>query len=138
MNIKQTLATGNYPLSINISLLILRIAAGGFMLTHGYSKLLNLINGNMSFADPIGLGNELSLYLAVFAEIGCAVFILLGLFTRIATIPLIITMAVAAFIIHGNDDFGTKEMSLIYLCSYIVILLSGAGKYSVDALISSK
>ncbi len=138
MNIKQSLATGNYPLSINLSLFLIRLAGGGFMLSHGYGKLIKLINGDTAFLDPFGMGSEISLYLAVFAEIVCAFFILLGLFTRIAAIPLIITMCVAVFMVHAKDDFATKEMGLIYLITYCVLLLSGAGKYSVDALIGKK
>lgn len=42
--------------------LILRLIGGGFMLTHGFPKLMKLINGDMGFADPIGLGPEFSLY----------------------------------------------------------------------------
>ncbi len=116
----------------NISLLLARIAAGGMMLTHGLPKLLKLINGNFTFADPIGLGQEVSLVLTVFAEFGCSVLIVLGLFTRLATIPLIFTMLVAVFIVHGDDPFSKQEFGLLYLSLFAIIALSGPGKYSID------
>ncbi|WP_413532108.1 DoxX family protein [Empedobacter brevis] len=129
---------GNQTAFIDISLLLIRIAAGGFMFSHGFGKLQKLVNGNFEFGDPIGLGPELSLGLTVFAEILCAFLVLVGLFSRLAVIPLIVTMIVAVFIVHANDDFGKKELGLFYLINYLVIFLSGAGKYSLDKLILKK
>ena len=126
---------GNQHAFIDLSLLLVRLAAGGFMFTHGFGKL---VNGNFEFGDPIGLGPELSLGLTVFAEILCASLVLVGLFTRLAVIPLIITMLVAVFIVHADHDFGKKELGLFYLINYLVIFLSGAGKYSLDKLILKK
>ena len=123
---------------VDISLLLVRIAAGGFMFTHGFKKKQKLVNGNFEFGDPIGLGPEISLGLTVFAEILCAFFILIGLFTRIAAIPLMITMLVAVFIVHADHDFGKKELALFYLINYFVLFLSGAGKYSLDRLMLKK
>ena len=73
---------GNQPAFIDLSLLLVRLAAGGFMFTHGFGKLQKLVNGNFEFGDPIGLGPEVSLGLTVFAEILCASLVLVGLFTR--------------------------------------------------------
>lgn len=131
-----TFLTSNptYGKGVDLSLLILRIAAGAFMLTHGYPKMMKLLDGNFQFADPLGIGVELSLILAVFAEIICAFFILLGILPRLASIPLIVTMLVAAFIAHAGDPFKSKESSLMYLIMYVVILLLGAGKYSLQGL----
>lgn len=124
--------------SVHLSLLLLRLASGGFMLTHGFPKLQRLMAGEMQFGDPLGLGAEVSLVLAVFAEFFCSILVMLGLGTRLAVLPLIVTMAVAAFIVHGADPFGRKEMALFYLVSYVVLLLSGSGKISVDRLIGRK
>ncbi|MFV0593564.1 MAG: DoxX family protein [Draconibacterium sp.] len=126
------------PTSVNFSLLILRVATGSFMLTHGYPKLQKLLAGDFQFADPFGLGSGVSLGMAVFAEFFCSILLILGLGTRLATIPLIVTMAVAAFIAHGNDPFARKEMALLYLVSFIVLLFSGAGKISVDQLLGKR
>ena len=124
-------------IQVDIAKLILRIVFGGFMLfSHGWSKMFKLFGeAEIKFADPIGLGMSTSLGLTVFAEVLCAAFILVGMFTRWATVPLIITMLVAAFIIHGQDPFGDKEMALIYLFGYISIWLLGPGRYSLDAQI---
>ena len=112
--------------------LLLRIVGGGFMLTHGIPKLMKVLSGDLSFGNPIGIGEEASLILTVFAEFVCAALVLIGFKTRLATIPLIITMLVAALIVHGSDPFGDKEMALSYLIIYASIYALGPGKYSVD------
>ena len=49
-----------------------------------------------------------------------------------AFIPLIITMVIAAFVIHAKDPFGNKEMAILYLGAYLAIALLGPGKWSAD------
>ena len=103
------------------------------MLTHGFPKLLKLFGGEeIVFADPIGLGQGTTLVLAVFAEFICAILVIIGLGTRLAVIPLIITMFTAGFVIHAADPFQRKELAIIYLSIYIVLLITGAGKHSLD------
>ncbi len=131
--LKKLFNTGNYPNSVSSALLILRLAVGTLMLTHGYGKLVMLFgDAPIQFADPIGLGVNVSLGLAVFAEFFCSIFLIFGLATRFATIPLIITMLVAAFIVHLSDPFMRKELPLLYTSIYIVLSIAGAGKYSID------
>ena len=108
------------------------------MLTHGLPKFVRLMSGDFQFADPIGIGEMSTLLLAVFAEVVCSTFILIGLGTRLATVPLIATMLVAAFIAHWNDPFGKKELPLVYLFVYITLLVLGSGKYSLDFFISRR
>ena len=116
----------------HVALLVFRTAIGGMMLTHGLPKAQRIFTGNWNFSDPIGLGPELSLFLAAFAEAGCSILIILGLWTRLASIPLIITMAVAAFIRHAPDPFSSKERALLYLFAFILLAFFGSGKYSLD------
>ncbi|SHF76985.1 putative oxidoreductase [Flavobacterium segetis] len=121
--------------SPDFAALLLRLSFGLLMLTHGFPKMLKLINGNFEFADPLGIGIAASLTLTVFSEVICSILIILGLWLRLALIPLIITMIVAVFIVHANDDLGTKEMGLLYLFAYISLFLLGSGKYSLDRLL---
>ena len=129
---KKLLEPGNHTGNTNIALLIFRVGAGLMMLTHGWAKFQNLLAGEMGFADPIGIGAGASLVLTVLAEFACSILIILGLGTRLAAIPLIITMGVALFIVHGGDPFGTQEKAALYLLCYLVIFITGAGKYSFD------
>ncbi|MCR9262941.1 MAG: DoxX family protein [Flavobacteriaceae bacterium] len=117
---------------VHLGLALLRIVPSVFMITHGYPKLLKLINGNTEFANPFGIGEAPSLFLAVIGEFICPLLMIIGFKTRWAAIPTAITMAVAAFMIHGADPFGTKEKALLYFVVFLVIFLLGPGKYSVD------
>jgi putative oxidoreductase len=102
------------------------------MLTHGIPKLLRILEGDFSFSDPIGIGPTASLLLVTFAEAICASLVLIGMMTRLSLIPLIIAMMVAVFVAHAGDPFGDKELGLFFLISFIVLFLTGPGKYSVD------
>lgn len=122
---------------LDIIVLIVRVAIGAFMLTHGIGKFENLFSGEeIKFGDPIGLGKSTSLALTVFAEFFCSILIILGLVTRLAVIPLIITMVTAAFVIHATHGFAKQEMALLYLLVYVTLFVTGSGKYSLDWLIS--
>lgn len=128
------------PLSnVNAALLLLRVGVSLLMLTHGYPKLMRFFADEpISFTSILGLSAAMSLALAVFAEFICSVFIILGLGTRLASIPLIVTMSVAAFHIHASDPFSTKEKALLFLLMYVVLLFTGGGKFSVDHLWGQK
>ncbi|TNF43386.1 MAG: DoxX family protein [Bacteroidetes bacterium] len=124
---------------LDFIILLLRITAAVFMITHAIPKMNKFIaGGEIQFPDPLGIGASVSLVLAVFAELICSILIGFGFLTRLAAFPLIITMAVAAFIVHAEDPFKQKELALIYLVLYIVLLFIGSGKYSVDYFISKK
>ena len=123
----------------NIVLLIIRLGSAALMLTHGWPKAMKLIDGGeIKFSDPFGIGITLSLVLAVFAEVICATLVGIGLKTRLATIPLIITMLTAGFIFHSADPIAVKEKAFLYVMIYLVILLKGAGKFSVDFMVFRK
>jgi putative oxidoreductase len=115
----------------DIGLAVLRIGASVALLTHGYEKLQMLIAG-AEFGNPIGIGSTPSLFLAVIGEFVCPILIIFGFKTRWAAVPAAITMAVAFFIIHGADAFQKKEKALLYLIIFVVIILLGPGKYSVE------
>ncbi len=129
----------NSQRSNDIALLLLRVAFGGLMaINHGLGKAQKVMDGNFAFADPLGMGEKTSLVLASGAELFCAALIAVGLFTRLSAIPLIFTMAVAAFVVHGADPLAKKEMALIYLAGYVAIFLLGSGRISLQTLIADK
>lgn len=122
-------------INVDLGILVVRASAGGMMLwQHGWPKLLHFTDRMDSFADPIGLGSTISLTLITLAESVCALLVALGLWTRFTTIPLIIGMAVIAFVVKGGEPFGEKEMALIYLAAYLGIFLTGSGRFSLDRL----
>ncbi|HEY0609882.1 MAG TPA: DoxX family protein [Chitinophaga sp.] len=121
--------------TVNFSLLLLRVVFGAMMLTHGWPKLMNFASLAHKFADPLHVGKATSLGMTVFAEVFCSVFVILGLLTRLAAIPLVILMGVALFMIHGNDPIAEKEKAILYLAAFVVILFCGPGRVSFDSLI---
>lgn len=123
----------------DLGLLLVRLLSGGMMLTHGIPKIDRLVGeGPIQFADPFGLGPEISLVIVLFAEVACSILVMIGLKTRLATLPLMFTMLVAAFYIHGADPFGEKELPLLFFTVFGTILISGAGRYSVDWVMEGK
>jgi Predicted membrane protein len=125
---------GTKPLQLDVSLLIFRVAVGLMMLPHGWPKLANFAERAERFSDPLGIGKTLSLSGTVLAEFFCSLLLIAGLFTRAALIPLIFTFVIICFVVHGSDPIGEKETPLLFLLSYIVLFLTGPGKYSVDGL----
>jgi putative oxidoreductase len=123
------------PLAIHgndIALLLLRVIPSIFMLQHGWSKLARWDTLLGTFADPLGVGSAPSFLLAVFAEFFCSLLLIAGVFTRQAALPLLITMLVAALVVHGGDPWGKKELPLLFATVYAVIALIGPGRFSVD------
>ena len=116
----------------DFSKFILRVSFSALMMTHVYPKLMKILDGNTKFANPIGLGSEISIYLTVFAEFFAPLLIIVGYKTRFFSFFPAFTMIIAAFVIHGDDPFKKMEMALLFLIAYVVIMISGPGKISVD------
>ncbi len=132
---KRLLSTRYSDNAFSFAVFLLRIAAGGMMIPHGYQKLQNFGKYSAKFTDPFHIGSTLSLSLVIFAEFFCAILIVLGLFTRLAAIPLIIAMSVAVFIAHKGDIFGDGELPALFLAVFVALLFVGAGKLSMDRFI---
>ncbi len=133
---KKLFSTRYTDNAFNFAILLLRLFAGISMaVNHGYGKLTGfkqvLAKG---FADPFGIGQSMSLSLTIFAEFFCAIFIAVGLLTRLASIPLIIAMSVAFFMAH-HARIGEGELAGLYLTIFVVLLFVGPGKISVDRLL---
>lgn len=132
---KQILFSGqDLPLLQSLGALLLRLTFGGVMLVmHGWGKLMSFSERSETFPDPLGIGSSASMILAVGAEVLCAALVAVGFMTRLMVVPLVITMAVAFFIVHGDDPFQRKELAMVYGIAYIAIGLIGPGRYSIDA-----
>jgi putative oxidoreductase len=119
-------------------LLFARVAfAGGMIYLHGWGKLTNFANIAPQFPDPLGIGSANSLALATFAEFFAAAAILFGFATRLAVLPLIPTMIIAAQVANSGKA-GAGELALLYLAGFVTILLTGPGRFSLDHLIGRK
>lgn len=123
---------------VSTGLLLLRVAFGCFMLVHGWQKLSGFAEIADKFPDPIGMGNRLSLIMAIAAEVGCSLLLIVGFGTRLAAIPLAFTMIIAMFVVHGSDPWKAKELAACYLAVYATLVLTGAGRFSVDHCVWGK
>lgn len=124
--------------SMAVFSLLIRLVVGVSMLTHGTEKLMNFASLSSTFPDPINMGSMLSLIMAVGAEVGCSLLLIVGLLTRLAVLPLIFTMCMACFVVLGDATFATRELSVLYIGLYVAIFAIGAGRYSLDRVIFRK
>ena len=116
----------------NIALLILRVVFAGSMLYgHGLGKLNRLLEGNLSFSNPLGIGEIPTLILAVFSEFLAPVFIIIGYKTKFFSFFPAATMFVAIFIVHWGDPFVRVEKALLFLTVFVILMMTGPGKYSI-------
>lgn len=123
----------------SFGLLVLRIGAGGLLFgAHGWAKLMDVAARAPTFADPIGLGPWTSFGLVVFAEVLCTGFVMVGLLTRLSTVPILIFLGVAAFIQHANDPWSRRELPLLFAVPFLALLFTGAGRFSLDASIKPR
>ncbi|MBM3411998.1 MAG: DoxX family protein [Bacteroidetes bacterium] len=134
---KKLFSTRYSENSIAFSLLLLRLTLGILIIPHGFYKLTKFTTVVKDFPDPLHLSSTVSLSLVIFAEFFCAVLLVAGLMTRLVVIPLIITMGVAVFMIHNSDFFGKAELASLYLAGYIVLLIAGPGKVSMDRMLGN-
>ncbi|MEO7314785.1 MAG: DoxX family protein [Ginsengibacter sp.] len=121
--------------AFNFGMLVLRVVLGILVISHGYAKLISFNKLQHTFMNFMGLGSTVSLTLIIFAELFCSVFLILGLFTRFAVIPIIIGMFVVVFMASNGDIFGPGEKGMMYLAASITILFCGPGRISVDGMI---
>ncbi len=129
----------NKPLSekgMSITLLLFRLFGGGMMLPYGIKKIQNYQEYSVNFFDdPIGIGMIPSLILTIFAQVGCSIALMGGLYSRLMALILAFNMLVACKY-HWHDAFATLSLPLVFCGMYCVLALTGAGKYSVDSWLS--
>jgi putative oxidoreductase len=126
------------PLDPNVAALLLRLIFGGLFIYHGYTKFLAFDQIAPMFPDLIGIGGKLSFILVICAELGGGILITIGLFTRIAVLPIFFTMVIAFFMAHAKDPFMAKEVPFAFLLLSTVVFVLGSGKYSVDDMFLKK
>jgi putative oxidoreductase len=114
------------------AILFLRIFTGGMLLWHGVMKIQNFEFMADSFPSVLWMTSKASLVVATLVEVGCSLCIIVGVLTRLALLPAIFTMFVAAFFGHGEGAFG--ELAFIYMGVFIALFISGPGLYSLDRL----
>jgi Predicted membrane protein len=135
---------------------ILRVIVGIGFFVHGYAKLSKGPEGFTKLLHQVGVpAPELMAWLAIIAEVLGGIALIIGAFVSIVTVPLIITMLTAWLTIHyrfgyssiktiGLDADGPKfgppgyEINLLYIAALIMLMATGAGKFSIDSMIARR
>lgn len=124
-----------FDLAPSLGLLVLRVGAGLMMLVgHGWGKLAGFGTLSQKFPDPLGITSPVSLALAIFGELVCSALIVLGVYTRLAAVPALATMAVAAGIHHAGDPWADKELAVLFGLVFLVLVIAGGGRYTLDRM----
>ncbi|MEP6646583.1 MAG: DoxX family protein [Saprospiraceae bacterium] len=121
--------------AIDLGLFLLRAGTGVLLVPHGIMKVNSFSEKADGFYNFMHLGGRVSMGLTIFAEVVCSILLVLGLFTRLTLIPLIITMIVAVFVINPNATLGDRESGLLYLVPYVVLFFTGPGRISMDQML---
>ena len=146
---KKILLKSIEPINLSLGLLLIRVIIGVIMAFYGHEKLMNFEEmaasdfwaKNVSF---LGMTGKFPLALTIFAEFFCSLLLIIGLFTRLSLIPLLICMGyiiaiVAQFSVINTGDNGTEvNTALVYFIIYLGLFLTGPGKYSIDAKLFNK
>lgn len=122
---------------ISLLILALRVFFGILFFTHGLDKMMNFNELSYTYPSVFGFGSYMTLMLSIFCEFACSIFLIAGLLVRITVIPMIAAMAVAFFDVH-DGMFPDGELSLIYMVLFVILYVTGPGRYSVDYLIDMK
>ena len=122
---------------VSFLILCIRLFFGVLFFMHGLDKMTNFEQLSLTFPDIMGFGSYMSLMLSIFAEFCCSLFLIFGLLVRVMLIPMIIAMAVAFFDVH-DAMMPEGELSLIYLIVFIIVYLTGPGRFSLDYLIDAR
>jgi putative oxidoreductase len=141
MNRKFSLLTKVYPgaKEFNVSLLVFRILLSvELMVVHGLKKISIGATEAEHVPNPLHFPDAFNQAFAITANLIFPVFIILGLFTRLAILPVIAVTLTGYFVVHWHDSLLQKDTPFMYSLSYLLLLVLGPGKYSVDYLLHKK
>ncbi len=122
---------------VSFLILFVRLFFGALFFMHGLDKMTSFNVLSQTYPSVLGLGSYTTLMITIFCEFACSLFLMAGLVTRIVLIPMMVSMAVAFFDVH-DGMMPDGELSLIYMVVFLVLFMTGPGRYSVDALIDRK
>ena len=122
---------------VSFLILCLRVFFGIMFFAHGLDKLANFNELSQTFPNVLGFGSYFSLMVSIFCEFCCSLFLIMGLMVRITVIPMIVSMAVAFFDVH-DGMLPQGELALIYLIMFLLLYITGPGRFSIDYLIDKR
>jgi len=118
----------------DIGILLLRITVGGLLLLHGVHKITDGLENQMQLLAANGLPGQL-MYFVYISEVAAPMLLLLGIFTRISALTIIVTMITIIYVLPvpllGLDKHGASmiELQLLYLLIPVALFFTGPGRY---------
>lgn len=122
---------------VSLLLLTVRIFFGVLFFMHGLEKMMNFQYLSETYPSVLGFGSYMTLMVTIFCEFCCSLFLISGLLVRIMALPMIAAMAVAFFDVH-DAMMPEGELALIYMVTFLILYLTGPGRYSLDYLIDMR
>lgn len=104
---------------VSVSLLLLQV--------HGLPKLMHWSVEVQRIEDPFGLGGTLTLGLAVFAEVICPVLLILGVWARLACLPILAVLAVAVLFVHPEWSLEQGQFAWLLMILFAGLAITGPG-----------
>ena len=122
------------PPRIDAGLFFLRLTGGLLLLyVHGLPKVFHFSEELTHIEDPFGLGPWMSLVPAIFAEVICPLFIIVGFGTRLACLPIIGVLLVAMLFVHPDWSITEGQFGWLLLILFGTLAITGPGKWRIGA-----
>ena len=123
----------------DLTMLLFRFAISlELMIAHGLKKIGIGVAKAEKIPNPLHIPDVLNQYFAIASNIFFPVLVMIGLFTRLAVLPILTVTLVGYFFVHWNDSLLEKDMPFMYTVAYLLLLAIGPGRYSVDSIITKK
>ena len=126
-------------------LAIMRIVVGIVFLVHGFQKLFLMgFGGVAGMMEGVGVpAPGLFAVILTLVELLGGLALILGLFTRVAAIPLAIDMLVATLTVHLPKGFsvlpnGGYEFTLVLLAASVALAIAGPGEAALDRALAMR
>ena len=117
----------------DLGLLFLRVTGGVFLLwVHGLPKLLNFSAQLQVIEDPFHLGANVTLMLAIFAEVLCPLLIIAGVLVRLACLPILAVLLIALLVVHAQWSLDEGQFGWLLLIVFTSLLIAGPGRLALN------
>jgi len=117
----------------DLGLLFLRASGGLFLLwVHGLPKLLDYGEQLKVIEDPFHLGANVTLLLAIFAEVLCPLLIIAGVLVRLACLPILSVLLIAMLVVHPEWTLLEGQFGWLLLIIFTSILIAGPGRLALN------
>jgi putative oxidoreductase len=114
----------------DIGLLFLRVTGSVLLMyVHGLPKLLHYSSELPKIEDPFHMGQSLTIAYAIFAEVVCPLFMIAGIGTRLAALPVFALTIIALLFVHPQWSVAEGQFAWWILIVFGAIALAGPGRW---------